>query len=632
MAKYTMEAIFKAIDRISGPMTRIRTGATATMRRFNALSGSMVRLSSSMRNIFPPFTSLFSTALLYAGARKLATLTKSLAEYGDNIAKAADRTGIGIEKFQEFQYIADLSGISAEEFGKSLEIMNKNLGQLRIGTGTIKGLKLPPEFMKQLNSAKSNEEAFDLMIKAIRNTGDASRKATLATAFFGKSGQKLINMANTSEEAFEEMRKEIARYGIMSESAARESEVFLDELTKLSKAGRGVGFALVEKLLPVLTPLITKLTDWVAANREIIATKLGKFIENLATRIADIDFDRVLAGIVNFVAKAGMFIDRIGGIGNALLILIGILNLPLIAAIFAVGSALVKLGIVLAANPIILVITLIIAAVAALAYAVYKNWEPIKAFVKKLWGGIVKIFTNAFNTIFNAIAAFGAAWWKFIKALFSASPLKLIFGGWDGVKTYFKNLWDAVGGIFSAGWNLIKVIFSYSPLGLLVRSWGPITDFFISHLDTIKSIFSAAWEFIKTLFSYSPLGLIIENWSGITDFFSGLWDSVKSSAVNTFNDLVDWIWTASGIKGVLAAIEKVKSWFSDDEAGEGEVPAPAPSPSSASPLITPHRKGEAEVVVRFDNMPRGAQATPAGASGGIDLGLETSYALPAGVR
>jgi hypothetical protein len=188
----------------------------------------------------------------------------------------------------------------------------------------------------------------------------------------------------------------------------------------------------------------------------------------------------------------------------------------------------------------------------------------------------------------------------------------MIYKHWEPIKAFLLSLWES-----------IKTT--------AISVWGSINDFFASLWESVKSIFVAGWEFIKTIFSFSPLGLIIENWGGIADFFSGLWGGIKEQIAA----FVDWVWKFSGLDKIFEAVKAVKDFFSDDDEAAAEAPA---TPSlghrkGVSPLIIPPAgAGSAEVVVRFDNMPRGAQVSPANTSGGIDLGLETSYALPAGVR
>jgi hypothetical protein len=59
--------------------------------------------------------------------------------------------------------------------------MNKQRGQIKSGTGSLfqtlkKGHSV---FLEQLQGAKTNEEAFQLMIEAIRKVEDPAKKAYL---------------------------------------------------------------------------------------------------------------------------------------------------------------------------------------------------------------------------------------------------------------------------------------------------------------------------------------------------------------------------------------------------------------------------------------------------------------------
>jgi phage-related protein len=637
MAKYTMEAIFKAIDKVSGPLRKIRASIAPVVKSFSGAVAAAKNFSAALQTVFPPFTALFSAAVIYKAVGGMRHLISSITTYGDEIAKCAERTGFGVEKLQELEYIAELSNVSAQEFSASLTIMNKFMGQMRAGTGTmISALKgVSPVLLKQIQAAETNEEAFELMIKAIRNVQDPAKKAYLATTFFGRSGQKMINMAVASEEAFKEMAEEVRRYGILSEKTAKESEEFQDELTRLQKAARGAGFSIAEKFLPALTPIITKLSEWLVKNRELIATKLGKYVEDIAAKLESLDFDKILTGIEKVIKGFVGFVSWAGGVKKALIVFLVIMNGPLIAALYSFGKAIlfaglavVKFGfqmITVLVSPvglIIMAILAVVAVIALLAYMIYKFWGPIKGFVAKLWGGIKSI---------------SVAVWEGIKAAAVAI--------WNGIKNFLVNLWGGLKAVSNAVWggvknNTLAVWESIANIAGVV--WGGIKNFFSSLWESFKTGFFTAWEFIKKILSFTPYGLIIENWGGIVDVFAGIWESVTSGVVSAFTGIkdfivgiIDWIWTHSGLDKLFKVIGKIKGWFSgDDDEEEAEIVANEPvAHKRGQSLIAPQGgAAQAEVVVRFDNMPRGAQASPASYSGGLDLGLETSYALPSGVR
>ncbi|SEM53007.1 phage tail tape measure protein [Halomonas caseinilytica] len=96
-------------------------------------------------------------------------------------------------------------------------------------------------------------------------------------------------------------------------------------------------------------------------------------------------------------------------------------------ALRLVGQSLLFVGRSALLNPIGLVIT----AIAGAALAIYKYWEPIKAFFAGFWQGLREGLAPIVTTLEPAFTALGAA----------LSPLKPI---WDGIVTVLGTAWDWV--------------------------------------------------------------------------------------------------------------------------------------------------------------------------------------------
>lgn len=111
-----------------------------------------------------------------------------------------------------------------------------------------------------------------------------------------------------------------------------------------------------------------------------------------------IDWAAIYHGILGFVQSIQGVVEAVGGWKYAIFGLIAILNAGLIVSLielakkaWLVGAVLVRvfasISAVIAANPIILILT----AIAVAALLIYTYWEPIKAFFLDLWEGIKSI-------------------------------------------------------------------------------------------------------------------------------------------------------------------------------------------------------------------------------------------------
>jgi len=271
-------------------------------------------------------------------------------ERGDDIDRQAKILGLSASAFQELSYAAKMADISQEDFAGSVSKMNKAVGELRMKEGQLYTTlaKTNPKLAFQLRDAKSSDEAFTILSSAIAKETNVQKRAVLVQAAFGKSGQALIPMFDDLNAR----RKEAQRSGeIISDQDVANAAAADESIKKLKGAGLSVlnqsMGALSEKLIPVLD----RMTKWVAANREVISSKIISTIEGIGRAIEFITAPGVLSGLA-----------------------------ALAIGIKAVGVASMLLG---ASNPLVLVV----GSVAALITLIVANWDKITGFFDRMNAG-----------------------------------------------------------------------------------------------------------------------------------------------------------------------------------------------------------------------------------------------------
>ena len=141
--------------------------------------------------------------------------------------------------------------------------------------------------------------------------------------------------------------------------------------------------------------------------------------------------------------KLGATLMRIGGLVWKFASILG-------RSFMAVGKTLLTVGRFMLANPIILVIM----GIALLAYVIYRNWDKIAPFMKKVWDKVTQYVSNALTKLknwFNNLAIvqwFKAKWNAAIEYMsglgsrFMQLGSDIVSGLWNGLKAK----WDAVSG------------------------------------------------------------------------------------------------------------------------------------------------------------------------------------------
>lgn len=126
----------------------------------------------------------------------------------------------------------------------------------------------------------------------------------------------------------------------------------------------------------------------------------------------------------------------VGGLAAAVGPLVTGLGL-MVMGVTAVGGALATMGSLLLANPVIAGI----AAIAAGAYLIYRNWDGIKSWASGVWGSLKTTFFAGVDAVKSYLLNFTAA--------------GLIYQHWDGIAEWFSGVWTSIKTGVATGWALI---------------------------------------------------------------------------------------------------------------------------------------------------------------------------------
>ena len=310
-----------------------------------------------------------AVAAVGAGTAIVAS-TVDLAKYGDELAKTSAKIGVNVESLQELSFAAERSGLSSDALGDIFAKLNKNVGDLQAGTGSLTTLlnKSNPVLAEQLKVAEDSEQAFNLLIKAIENAPTEFEKASLAQAAFGRSGQDIINFANQGSEEIQRLREEAQNYGVVSEETARKSEAFIDSQRNVEQALTGVRAEIAGQLLPSLTDIQNGFANFLTDG-----DRLKTILEVVGLALAG-----VTAGFITFLAITK------GG-----------------AAISAVVTAFKLLNAAIAANPIGAIAVIIATVLVPAIILLIKNWDAVVIIFQTTIADIqqkFKFFASAITT------------------------------------------------------------------------------------------------------------------------------------------------------------------------------------------------------------------------------------------
>ncbi|MEX0425140.1 phage tail tape measure protein [Providencia rettgeri] len=217
-----------------------------------------------------------------------------------------------------------------------------------------------------------------------------------------------------------------------------------------------------------VTNLISKFGQWAKKNPELVKQITMITLGLGAVLAVGGGITLMIAALIGPLAMAKLSLSVLGIKGS------GFLSL-LIKPIKLIGTAFMMLGRALLANPIILIIT----AIAGAAYLIYKYWDDIVPYAKKLWNRVTEIFSQ---------------FWKGVKSyVLNWGLVGLVYQHWDEIVAITSRMWALVKKTISDKWEQIVADVKGLP-ERFKQIGGEI-------IDSLKNGILEKWESLKAQFA-----------------------------------------------------------------------------------------------------------------------------------
>lgn len=251
---------------------KITAEASGFARAIAVAQGSLAKLTEQMGEIGALSAKAFSfaginalTVSAGAAAAALVSATKAAADYGDQLYKASQRTGVAIEELSKLQYAAKLSDVSNEALGKGVNYLSRLM--VAAADGAQESSKVFNKYGIAVRDASGAvRPTIDVMsdlADVFSTMPDGPQKTALAAEFFGKKlGSELIPLLNAGSAGLKSMADEAERLGlVLNSEQGKAAEAFNDNLTRMSAGAKGVAIAIGNQLIPVINNFLNELND-----------------------------------------------------------------------------------------------------------------------------------------------------------------------------------------------------------------------------------------------------------------------------------------------------------------------------------------------------------------------------------
>ncbi|RXN69535.1 phage tail tape measure protein [Providencia rettgeri] len=217
-----------------------------------------------------------------------------------------------------------------------------------------------------------------------------------------------------------------------------------------------------------VTDLISKFGQWAKKNPELVKQITLITLGLGAVLAVGGGITLMIAALIGPLAMAKLSLSVLGIKGS------GFLSL-LIKPIKLIGTAFMMLGRALLANPIILIIT----AIAGAAYLIYKYWDDIVPYAKKLWNRVTEIFSQFWEGVKSYVLNWGL--------------VGLVYQHWDEIVAITSRMWALVKKTISDKWEQIVADVKGLP-ERFKQIGGEI-------IDSLKNGILEKWESLKAQFA-----------------------------------------------------------------------------------------------------------------------------------
>lgn len=436
----------------------------------------------------------------------------------DALAVAAQASGISIDKLTEYitKYGAPMRALGFDT-NESIAIFSQ-WEQAGVNTEiAFSGMK--NAISSWSKEGKNAKDEFKKTLEQIAAAPDIADATTQAIEVFGKkAGPDLADAIQNGRFEYSRFLELIENSEGTVDATYDETQTAVDKTALALQNVKTTAAALVNEYVEKYSPQIQAAINAVTQKIEKAVPK----IENAVKWVS-----KNLPGIEAGVAAIGAAFAAWKVVGIVTAVTTALKGLTVAEAAAAVKAKL--LNVVMAANPI----GLVVAAIAALVAGFVVLWKKSEKF-RNFWKGLWENIKGVVKPVIDFIKGYFETVWETIQTVF------------NGVLTFVTNTWNNVKTIFStvANWININV---FQPLITLFQ---PVIDFYKTAWEIIKQLAAGAWESIKIIWG------VVSTWfndniiTPISNFFSSLWTGISTAATTTWNT----------IKTVWAV---VSTWFND---------------------------------------------------------------------
>lgn len=458
------------------------------------------------------------------------TSVNELASSMGKVIPTAAGMNVNLDQLCTMYTLMTKQGIATAESTTYMNSMLNELGDSGTDVGEILKEKTGKSFQELMKDGMSVGDALKLVKQSSDETGTAFNELWGGQ----EAGKAAMALLNDSAGDFNETMGSMANVTDLVSQGLEKMDTPSAKVSKSLNRIKNSGIELGAVLLTTVTPYIELFSQKVIE----LTNKFNAMPDSQKKVIL------VLLAIVAAVTPVLLVV------GKAIIAF---------GQVYSVAGKLVtglgKLWGVFAANPVLIVVAVLAAIVAAFIH-LWNTSESFRNFWINLWNGITSTLSSAWETIKNIITV-GI---MLIASIISAAvqiitlPWRFI---WENCKEYIIEAWNYIKAAVSSALGVISSVISNAwniIANYLTRILSNIKNKFVSEWNAIKSHVSSAINGIKSSISNGLNGAksaVTGTLNGIKSSFSNIWDGCKNvvgNAIGHIKSLMNFSWSLPSLK------------------------------------------------------------------------------------
>lgn len=401
----------------------------------------------------------------------------------DDLLTLSNVTGFTVEELQKMQYASSFIDVSMEAMTGSITKLTKNMESGSTAFDTL-GIKTRDVF----GNLRDANSVFYEAVEALSHVQNETERDALSMEIFGKSAMEMAGIIDDGGAALKALGEEAEATGLIMGTDAVESAVkFNDQMDKLknttTQAFFTAGASLAETLLPAFERLVTAVTNAVVWFGNLDGVTQGMILGALGLVAA-------ISPIAGLLGSLNTIVTVVGGAFTALAAPVTVMGVEFAALAAPIGIAIAAVG-----------------ALIAIGVLLYKNWDEIMAWGKKLGKDITQRWESIKSSIGKTVAnikqsvttAFNNAKQSVSTAMSNMASSVANSSIVTNARTVFNNVSSAVSTKMTEAKNAVTGFLS-DAIGAFNNSTigSTVTTKFQGIYQTISSKFSDAYDAVAT--------------------------------------------------------------------------------------------------------------------------------------